>query len=1855
MRTPLADPVCAPCVKADRFQAAIAQSRRDHESPIVWDPGAPGPQEDDEDADDLNQFDHQVPPAFVNDLAHRLVRLGFDPEDRDFEVPVRTWYLDHQTVRRWTAPRVLQLVGPPPGWEMQFSSLWIDQIDPDEWFDLTIITPDPPRQAHQRFIVLDIIVTQSLDLPRMAGLVTITPEDRLSFDLFSVACSFEEHISGFDIISAADIQGICRHQVCRITFGWQEIQNTLRPTHDTSHGDGFQVLVRNTMAPLAQASSSSDDPPGTSMASSSHQWPAPAATADANVSMSSTVDTVVPSSSTSRFTTALHLFQLHGQEVVMQLVNAQLAQPSHDMAEALNVPFNCIEAVYPIPARLVDFPEMAIPAIVQRTGDIPRRSTDRLILIDVRYIYAQDTSGNTPEPTTIRNVYRIGYQVIRSHLLLTAGVFHYCQYFDDQCSLSLDGVEWSHQDHASRPVRHGSYVLIIVPPYPDSTLDTRVAAETLHNDVRDDTFMDFLADNSEEDDDHSLLHLSRSSPADDWVLSRFIQASGVDKLDEACLPSFHQHGDRSVQRAEAMQPGTDPHAQCHQELCKPSEQPKIPSPSDKACKKRTTDVFEKPVRKDRRPSSKVTHHRQGTQTKIGDFFSSTQSQQAQPATKKSQTFITSFFRQIESKDHLNDVSSHLDGDIVPRGDVTEDVSEHDDACRPCTNALTRQQRCSDQQTTDAPDFQVPIPAQIPLQGNDRRPRPIWTIELSALFEELARTRQADIGPEMDVEVWYVHHHRMPRCNAPRIVRLDNIVDLWYADICTVWFDHISRHEPLKVLIVKPRPVHIMRSQAQVHVILEQGMTPGRVALHFTANFLGGPRNGIFQVAESVPDRICTNTMIDLHNFWSFCQERVCHMWSGILRFHRDQPEEIFSGMSALMEVQEARQTASTASSSHLPHDDTTSLMQHQVPSPHATSSTHHGPVQTDVDQAPLSHTPGIPSHAVPSVSHGQVNGPPLLRIQDLASFRQALQWQIERQPQVCGLQNPQPVRVHSWFSDARRLPRSDHFRDVLLGPLPMHWPFEILNRWQDWIDPRHDVTLTLVQPQPSGGSPEVVAHVIVMQAQNPDTRAALITVVELLEDPWHPTSFCTLLPTQVTAQIIMHEAGINDRCRPLNAHQLCEVSHGTIPIDDLMTFPVRHGFQFEVALSSLDEEWDVGVNLIQIGFAQINSHIMKLDHLVKSAYWQFPMKCPARDACDHPQSISVTIIPPLRDGTPADSFAHLTFHSVLQSVWQPLSLLSARPHDPSVTVMTWFLDHIRLPQCFAARPVQLYQDPEEWTHLIRQAWVDFVLQDQPLHFHIVQPNPVDMELDAAVHILLVQQPIDGFDSILVSVIDSAFQGLPHVRHASMAPQILPYQTLLGIAYRDQDCQHAHNTCSAWVGNREILQHEFVPLTDGLSVTVAIHRHIMPPPDEPDPWDSQSPRIDQDRPHILGSGEDDWPLHLSDAQLTTALNAIFFPRPKAQVITKQRHRVTLCLEAVLPDPPDTRWSQLNPDVSAISWFQQQDWATYCASFPVTLPHPIPEGIHVHPSTYHALLDLPLESDPSSWRWELYVDGSQSQGAAGWSVVVVCTDRDRSSLWGCYAGQVQLAPQHEQWIGADCQDNISAELTAFIVAQDVCMRLLPGRPTIIRPDLLLSQMIATYEQITNASPKLAQLCRVLSRWLGKNTKVDQVPAHKGHPWNELADSIARWAAVQEPASLPPWASPGIHALAGAPHDLHWCWLQNAADCVQQCFPPVVQNEIMQFPPSEVQPPIPIPPRSEEATWNTVAFSCATANVLALDHFQHQNEIGRQTGARTARLDTQLHAKGIAVIGIQEARTKQGRYRSEHYQILCWLSRT
>ena len=53
-----------------------------------------------------------------------------------------------------------------------------------------------------------------------------------------------EVVSGYDIIQAADAGPNCRHRTCIITYRWQQIPNTLGPTHEVGHVDSYQVAVQ---------------------------------------------------------------------------------------------------------------------------------------------------------------------------------------------------------------------------------------------------------------------------------------------------------------------------------------------------------------------------------------------------------------------------------------------------------------------------------------------------------------------------------------------------------------------------------------------------------------------------------------------------------------------------------------------------------------------------------------------------------------------------------------------------------------------------------------------------------------------------------------------------------------------------------------------------------------------------------------------------------------------------------------------------------------------------------------------------------------------------------------------------------------------------------------------------------------------------------------------------------------------------------------------------------------------------------------------------------------------------------------------------------------------------------------------------------------------------------------------------------------------------------------------------------------------------------------------------------------------------------------------------------------------------
>lgn len=275
----------------------------------------------------------------------------------------------------------------------------------------------------------------------------------------------------------------------------------------------------------------------------------------------------------------------------------------------------------------------------------------------------------------------------------------------------------------------------------------------------------------------------------------------------------------------------------------------------------------------------------------------------------------------------------------------------------------------------------------------------------------------------------------------------------------------------------------------------------------------------------------------------------------------------------------------------------------------------------------------------------------------------------------------------------------------------------------------------------------------------------------------------------------------------------------------------------------------------------------------------------------------------------------------------------------------------------------------------------------------------------------------------------------------------------------------------------------------------------------------------------------------------------------------------------------------------------------------------------------------------------VDGSTSSTAAAWSVVAVRTDGLHSCFLGALYGQVQLAPQSSQWVGAMQVDNIAAEFSAFAIALDLACRMIPVR-SVIRPDLKLSAQLANQQCVTDSNPRLAQLIIMLASWLPSDATVCEVRGHTAHPWNDLADAIARWALWHDPPIM--HSFPVLHQLASAAADLNWAWVQGAPQSLFQVLPPVRDHQVCQFPLSLRRVQTYRVPQEVPQDPTRCDLTVVSLNVLALDSLNQQREQGRQRGQRTARLDLLWHQAKVHIVGLQEARTLPGRHVTDHYLI-------
>ena len=919
---------------------------------------------------------------------------------------------------------------------------------------------------------------------------------------------------------------------------------------------------------------------------------------------------------------------------------------------------------------------------------------------------------------------------------------------------------------------------------------------------------------------------------------------------------------------------------------------------------------------------------------------------------------------------------------------------------------------------------------------------------------------------------------------------------------------------MRVLIVKPNPDNQLAPRAQRHIILEQGFQPDRAAIVFTAIYLANFRNAIFQKAESVDIRISAQYIIDKYDFNVFCDFRPCTMTSGIMRFHQHVLEEIFSGISVQLVVGPPR-SANSASAGSLTgpqrnanqlHSDHTALMQrarrwqrhrHEVPEP-AAPSTPTAPNTVTVQQPPT---------ALPSVT-----------LADMRDFRATLQWMLQQATDTCLDPADAPFRIQTWFLDSNRRSRSEEPRTIVLRPLPHTWVPDIIARWHDEIDPHVNLHMHVVQPMPTAGTPEIHAHVLLVQNPNVLWRASLIFIVYFDQDPWNPAYVATMLDAETTIEQIAFRTHVVHPSNPRAQQFQVEVRHASVTLDSRSPFHVRDGYHFELVVFDNSDPWADSVALIQLSFASIKAKMRELHKQVTCAQRQCII-APERQDIPNIAAISITQDP--RNPAVTSPWDSLPFHGYLQVLWQPLALLSPDATRPVVRVTTWYLDHIRYPQSFEARDASLTGDPHGWLRQMRRLWYDVILPHDPLHYHIIQPHPPNMQTDVAAHIILVQQPVEGFRSVLITLFDSAFIGAQVDRFATMAPLPITFPMLVGLAYRDVDCQDPANTCDAWVGREELHPTAQREVINGHSLVVSVHRGIFAPGGAGDPWQSTQPRT--------------CPSHNSRQM--------------------QEHPVPIYLTACLPSGEATK-PESQEDASTLLWFANPKWQQTVAESLCNHLCPVPANLSLPEPTYEGIMQsVCAPFDPLAHPiYEIYIDGATGSTHAGWAAVVVASTPDSRRLLGVTGGTVEMSPSDPEWVGADSPDIIAAELTALLAAHAIVLQQDTVSQFCIRPDLSLSRIIAQEVTTTKAHPRLAQLCRIVSRWNKDRVHYLEVRGHTQDPWNELADAVAKYC-TQPSRSLDfSFSFAHMHELAMEAHDVAWDWLHYEHSALKACLPPI-----------------------------------------------------------------------------------------------------
>ena len=195
--------------------------------------------------------------------------------------------------------------------------------------------------------------------------------------------------------------------------------------------------------------------------------------------------------------------------------------------------------------------------------------------------------------------------------------------------------------------------------------------------------------------------------------------------------------------------------------------------------------------------------------------------------------------------------------------------------------------------------------------------------------------------------------------------------------------------------------------------------------------------------------------------------------------------------------------------------------------------------------------------------------------------------------------------------------------------------------------------------------------------------------------------------------------------------------------------------------------------------------------------------------------------------------------------------------------------------------------------------------------------------------------------------------------------------------------------------------------------------------------------------------------------------------------------------------------------------------------------------------------------------IYTDGSKNDdGTASWAVIVKAKLADGTfARIGNFAGHVILDRDSPLYIGALDSTSYSAEVCAAVWAFAWVIQLDSGLPCNLYADNLAAVNNITLAWDGVAEPALMSVAVALHSVIsaGSSLLLCHVKAHTGHPWNELADSIAKAVlAGNFPACSVPFACPALYES----HEARVSWAVDyfVGALSGPAYPPINNNEFI-----------------------------------------------------------------------------------------------